>query len=94
MKMSVEIRNTLLKTKEYQRLPGNQKLEERREQSLPSEGVNAAAALISDFQPLALGNNSLPLLKPPCFGIALAAPTNDCKQKDKNVEMGLSCRLW
>ena len=93
MKMSVEIRNTLLKTKEYQRLPGNQKLEERREQSLPSEGVNAAAALISDFQPLALGNNSLPLLKPPCFGIALAAPTNECKQKDKNVEMGLSCRL-
>ena len=52
MKMSIEIRNTLLKTKKYQRLPGNQKLGESCEQSLPSEGVNTADALISDFQPL------------------------------------------
>lgn len=50
MKMSIAIRNTLLKTKKYQRLPGNQKLGERCEQSLPSEGVNTADALISDFQ--------------------------------------------
>ena len=57
MKMSVEIRNMLLKTKEYQRLPGNQNLGERNEQSLPSDGVNTANVLISDLQPLGLGNN-------------------------------------